>query len=151
MRIVCISDTHEKHNKVVLPEGDVLVHAGDATFRGDDVPTQKFLDWYGSQPHKHKILIAGNHDWNWDKNEAYWRKRAVERGIAYLQDQRWKIDGIKFYGTPWQPEFCNWAFNVPRGKELAEIWAAIDEDVGDAHGGHGASEFSVGGGASGTW
>lgn len=31
------------------------------------------------------------------------------------------------------------------------LWAAMDEDVGDAHGGHGASEFSVGGGASGTW
>jgi hypothetical protein len=31
------------------------------------------------------------------------------------------------------------------------LWAAIDEDVGGAHGGHGTSEFSVGGGASGTW
>ncbi|BBX57759.1 hypothetical protein NJB1907f44_11270 [Mycobacterium marinum] len=33
------------------------------------------------------------------------------------------------------------------------LWAATDEAVGDAHGhgGHGSSEFSVGGGASGTW
>lgn len=30
------------------------------------------------------------------------------------------------------------------------LWAATDEAVGGAHGGHG-SEFSVGGGASGTW
>jgi hypothetical protein len=34
------------------------------------------------------------------------------------------------------------------------LWAATDEAVGGAHGGHGgheASEFTVGGGASGTW
>lgn len=31
------------------------------------------------------------------------------------------------------------------------LWAASDADVGDAHGGHATSEFSVGGGASGTW
>ena len=34
------------------------------------------------------------------------------------------------------------------------LWAATDEDVGNAHGGHGGhdtAEFSVGGGASGTW
>ena len=30
------------------------------------------------------------------------------------------------------------------------LWAATDEDVGHAHGGHGAGE-SVGGGASGKW
>lgn len=31
------------------------------------------------------------------------------------------------------------------------LWAATDEDVGRAHHGHGGAEFSVGGGASGTW
>ena len=31
------------------------------------------------------------------------------------------------------------------------LWAATEEDVGGTHGGHGTSEFSVGGGASGTW
>jgi hypothetical protein len=31
------------------------------------------------------------------------------------------------------------------------LWAATDEDVGGAHGVHGTSESSVGGGASGTW
>lgn len=31
------------------------------------------------------------------------------------------------------------------------LWAATDEAVGSGHGGHGSSEFTVGGGASGTW
>lgn len=31
------------------------------------------------------------------------------------------------------------------------LWAATDEDVGHAHGGHDTPEFAVGGGASGTW
>jgi hypothetical protein len=31
------------------------------------------------------------------------------------------------------------------------LWAATDENLGNGHGGHGTSEFSVGGGASGKW
>ena len=31
------------------------------------------------------------------------------------------------------------------------LWAATDEVIGNAHGGHDGSEFTVGGGASGTW
>jgi len=45
MRIVCIADTHEKHAQVKLPEGDILIHAGDFTWVGDPKPTLDFLDW----------------------------------------------------------------------------------------------------------
>lgn len=31
------------------------------------------------------------------------------------------------------------------------LWAATDEAVGNGDGGHGTAEFTVGGGASGTW
>lgn len=37
MRVVCISDTHSQHNSMTnaIPDGDVLVHAGDFTNTGD--------------------------------------------------------------------------------------------------------------------
>jgi Icc-related predicted phosphoesterase len=46
-----------------------------------------------------------------------------------LFDNDVTIDGIKFYGSPWQPEFHNWAFNLSRGEELAEKWEQIPNDV----------------------
>ncbi len=49
--------------------------------------------------------------------------------INYLQDEGIEIDGVKFWGTPWQPEFCNWAFNLPRGKQIREKWDLIPDDT----------------------
>lgn len=63
LRLVCISDTHMAHEGVYIPDGEVLIHAGDATSTGTTDEVTKFLDWFVSQPHGHKILIAGNHDW----------------------------------------------------------------------------------------
>ena len=44
MRVVCISDTHLIHRKEPLdiPDGDLLLHAGDATFRGRPDEIQDF-------------------------------------------------------------------------------------------------------------
>merc|ERR1711972_1001347 len=32
-------------------------------------------------------------------------------------------------GSPWQPEFCEWAFNLPRGSACADAWKRIPDDV----------------------
>lgn len=44
---------------------------------------------------------------------------------TYLQDELIELYGLKIYGTPWQPEFCKWAFNVPRGQECLQKWEQI--------------------------
>ena len=114
---------------LIVPDGDVLIHAGDFSGRGSLYDLEDFLSWFIDFPHKHKILIAGNHDWcfaNADRKEAISMASQV---CTYLEDSSVVIDGIKFYGAPWQPEFCNWAFNVPRGQELAAKWAKIEGDT----------------------
>ncbi|PNS13967.1 hypothetical protein CAC42_6480 [Sphaceloma murrayae] len=60
IRVVCISDTH--NTRPELPPGDILIHAGDLTETGSFDEIQRELDWLSSQPHAHKLLIAGNHD-----------------------------------------------------------------------------------------
>ena len=62
IRVVCISDTHMKHEKLQIPDGDILVHTGDFSSLGrwDDI--KRFADWFATRPHQHKIVIAGNHD-----------------------------------------------------------------------------------------
>lgn len=48
---------------------------------------------------------------------------------TYLEDEAIEILGLKIYGTPWQPEFCKWAFNLPRGAECLEKWNKIPENL----------------------
>ena len=80
--------------------------------------------WLRAKPHKHKIIVAGNHDWLFEKNLVLALEFMRGEGIVYLQDSEVTIEGLRFYGSPWQPWFCNWAFNVPRGG-LRPYWDKI--------------------------
>lgn len=134
-KIVCISDTHSFHGEVVLPDGDVLIHAGDITHQGEVYILNKFLKWFDSQPHKYKIFIAGNHDWCFDKRHYLYADtetiiKKYEGKIKFLHHESYVIPeyGIKFFGSPYTPFFCNWAFNVHRGF-LCHYWDQIDDDT----------------------
>ena len=138
MKIVVISDTHGLHRRVSLPKGDVLVHCGDFCNSGTLREVVAFDNWLGEQDFQHKIVVAGNHDrvFEIDNKQA---KEALTN-CTYLQDSSVVIDGVKFYGSPWQPAFFNWAFNLPRGEKLKEKWDVIEQDTdvlithGPAHG-----------------
>ncbi|MFO0823795.1 MAG: metallophosphatase domain-containing protein [Gemmataceae bacterium] len=123
MRIVCISDTHARHQFTIVHDGDVLVHAGDITRRGSLEDVEAFDRWLGTLPHKHKMIICGNHDFCFQERAAEARARITN--AIYLEDSGCEIDGVSFYGSPWQPYFGGWAFNLPRGEELAKVWAKI--------------------------
>jgi len=128
MRWVCLSDTHGHHDRLEIPDGDVLVHAGDMTRKGGLAETEAFLHWFAGQPHPHKILVAGNHDFAFQDHRSEARK-LVPPGIAYLEDQECRVVGLRVWGSPWQPWFHDWAFNLPRGQEIRAKWALIPEGV----------------------
>ena len=130
MKIVCVSDTHLVHEKTRLgiPDGDLLIHAGDGTFKGTSKEIVTFNGWLASLPHRRKVLIAGNHDWLFEKRPEAARA-LLSPSITYLRDERVELDGLRLYGSPWQPEFAEWAFNLPRGPKLAEKWARIPEGI----------------------
>lgn len=129
MKIVCISDTHNCNGQIAVPDGDLLVHSGDATVQGTVGEVQAFMDWFGSLPHKRKIFVAGNHDWLYETQPGLAERMTADRGIDYLRDSATEIDGIKIYGSPWQPRFFDWAFNLNRGPEMAEKWAGIPDET----------------------
>ncbi|WMJ72371.1 metallophosphatase domain-containing protein [Cytophagaceae bacterium ABcell3] len=131
MKIVCISDTHSYHHNLLdLPDGDVLVHAGDVSSRGHASEVEDFLIWFNGLPHPNKIFIAGNHDFLFEENP-----RAAQQlldkfpDIIYLENSEAVIEGVKFYGSPATPWFYDWAFNYQRGDELRGIWEKIPEDT----------------------
>ncbi|THU83279.1 Metallo-dependent phosphatase [Dendrothele bispora CBS 962.96] len=144
-RFVCISDTHS--HAFPVPDGDVLLHSGDLTNTGTVKDFEKTMDWICSLKHGLKIIIAGNHDltlhtgW-YDNNWSRWHKkpkplepimqlltgpRAKGANVVYLQDAQYQFQAKEggrtwsVYGSPWSPEFWNWAFNYNPGEEAENI------------------------------
>lgn len=134
MKFVAFSDSHGAHHKVSLPPGDVLLFSGDLCSSGRLEEVEKFGRFLAELPHRHKIVIAGNHDWPFQREPE--KAREALGDVIYLEDEAVEIDGVHIYGSPWQPRFCNWAFNLPRGEVLAEVWSRIPEktDVLLTHG-----------------
>lgn len=135
MRIVLISDTHNQHRALQLPEGDLLIHAGDISGRGLQSEVQDFMDWMGRLPYQHKVLIAGNHDFLAERNPEQFASMLPE-GVTYLNDSGTEIEGFKVWGSPIQPWFYDWAFNRQRGADIARHWDLIpaDTDILITHG-----------------
>lgn len=129
MRIVCLSDTHCQLEKIKVPKGDILIHSGDLTYRGTYDETVEELDKLASIPIRNKVLVAGNHDWLAYESPDTMRALCEERDIIYLFDSLFTVADIKIYGSPWQPAFHNWAFNLPRGPELERTWARIPNET----------------------
>lgn len=126
-RLVILSDTHGKHGELSVPDGDVLIHAGDMSRLGELVEIEEFDRFLAGLPHRHKIVVAGNHDFGFERTPR--QARAALAHATYLEDEALEVEGLRFYGSPWQPEFCGWAFNLPRGEPLRRIWARIPEDT----------------------
>ncbi len=87
LRLTLLSDTHGLHNHLPpLPEGDILIHAGDVSNRGLAHEVHDFLHWFATQPHPHKIFIAGNHDFFFEQAPAEAIAAAIPPGVHYLND-----------------------------------------------------------------
>jgi Icc-related predicted phosphoesterase len=127
LRIVALADTHLRHGGLVIPDGDVLVHAGDMLQHGSLDELARAADFFRALPHPIKIVVAGNHEVCLERHPA--EARALLEGFVYLEDQATTIEGLVFYGSPWQPKFRVWAFGATRGDELAAKWAKIPDRV----------------------
>ncbi|PRP86700.1 phosphoesterase [Planoprotostelium fungivorum] len=125
LRFVVVSDTHNQHESIKMPEADVFIHAGDFCGHGNLKEVEKFASWLSSLPYPHKIVIA---DWPFER-EAEAAEALLKPHCTYLRDSSTVIDGIKFYGSPWQPRFFDWAFNLDRGEAIREKWNLIDRDT----------------------
>lgn len=123
MRLVFMADTHLFHEDLVVPDGDLVVHAGDLCRRGTLDELAVFAQLWGNLPHRHKVLVPGNHDWCFARQPG--AARAMLPTTTVLMDQAAEVAGLHVYGSPWQPEFGGWAFNLPRGEALREKWALI--------------------------
>ena len=128
MKLVCFSDAHWHFREVKVPSGDAVIYTGDWC-SGDDIRnTIDFACFLGALPHKHKIVVPGNHDIIAQKNYALTAQLFNNYGIHFLCDSGVNIAGVNIYGTPWTPLFNNWAFMEP-DEDLARRWKQIPNSV----------------------
>ena len=137
MKILCISDTHGKHNQIPSifidnSDGsiDMCIHSGDVSSRGHDYEIIQFINWYSNLPFKYKIFIAGNHDFYFEETKEEEIKKLLSNfpEIIYLNDSGVEIEGLKIWGSPVQPWFYNWAFNRT-SETIGAHWDKIPLDT----------------------
>lgn len=97
MKILHISDTHNKHNLLQnLPEADIIIHSGDFSMAGSENEVLNFIEWFEKLPYKYKIFVAGNHD------DCLFGESidGLLDDCFYLCHSEVVIEGVKFYGLP---------------------------------------------------
>lgn len=128
MRIVCVSDTHSLHKYIEVPEGDILIHAGDFTKNGKIEAIVDFNDWLGTLPFPRDriLVIAGNHDLSFERTPEL--VEPLLTNCTYLRDSGVEIDGLSFYGSPWVPKFGNWAFMLEHN-QINRRWTCMPDGI----------------------
>ena len=144
MKICCISDTHNRHEKLSIPECDILICSGDITGRGELENVLDFARWFNVQPAKHLILVPGNHEKGWERDIEKYNEEILKvcPRVNILIDRTIIINGIKIHGSPVTPFFFNWAWNravdpnpvLCRSKvmvvpEIKPHWDMVPDDV----------------------
>lgn len=129
MKLICIADTHNRHQEISIPDGDILIHAGDFTEAGTKKESIDFLNWFSSLPHLHKIFIGGNHDFYLEKMTFTEKRKIIPKNITLLQDSGITIKGLNFWGSPVNPGEGQWAFNRERGPDIRKHWKKIPSNT----------------------
>lgn len=130
-KIVAISDSHNQHRFIKIPECDLLIHSGDFSYIGKMQDILEINKWFGELKKtgivKEIIAICGNHDFIGEQNPN-WIKEAFTNCI-YLNEESYEIFGFKIFGSPITPSFGQWAFMRDRGEEIARNWSKIPDDT----------------------
>jgi len=124
VRVVCISDTHELHRDLALPDGDLLIHAGDFTFWNHAAVIEDFNAWLGELPHRHKVVIPGNHDRAFHNDPRF---REMITNAVLLINEGVTVCGLNVWGSPVTCD--DTAFGYTTRQERASLYAGIPKDT----------------------
>lgn len=122
-----------------MPDGDVLIHAGDFTDWGALTDIVDFSFWLQELPYKYKVIIAGNHDVKFELYPEMAKAALANKceDVIYLNNRTVTIDGVKFFGCPYTPQFAG-AFQLrltpDADKDFWETLIPDDIDVLITHG-----------------
>jgi Icc-related predicted phosphoesterase len=124
VRVVCVSDTHELHRELDVPAGDLLIHAGDFTFFNHTSKIRDFNDWLGELPHKHKVVIPGNHDRAFANDPG--RRTQITNAVLLINEAT-TLCGLRIWGSPVTCDDAAYGHTKP--EERASLYTGIPEDT----------------------
>ena len=126
MTIVCLSDTHELHRELDVPNGDLLIHAGDITmFSKSTAAIRDFNDWLGELPHRYKIVVPGNHEFFLEADPT---KRSLLSNATVLVDESVEVMGLKIWGSPVTPLYGG-AYGLSSAADRTALYSNVPDDV----------------------
>ena len=149
MKIVAISDTHNQHDSLTIPECDILIHAGDATMIGSPDEMKAFFKWFSNQPAKQRIFVPGNHEvgyYHWFARLGLTLDDTVDSirvhsheypdGVFPVVDSERITNNdpyLLIYGSPWTKVSSRWAWQFSEWPENGitpkAIWGGIPNDT----------------------
>ena len=122
MRIICVSDSHELHRELVVPPGDMLIHAGDLTFFSKRRSMiRDFNDWLGELQHRYKVVIPGNHEFAFEQDA---RVRDEITNAILLINESAEVGSHVVWGSPITPMYGG-AFGLSAPKDRIRLYRTI--------------------------
>ena len=126
MVLVLFGDTHELHREVEVPAGNILICVGDFTMFSKNLSAiEDFNEWLGDLPHRHKIVVPGNHEYFLESNPD---RRTLLDNANVLIDEGIAIEGLNIYGSPMTPLYGA-AFGKSSAQDRERHWGKVPDDT----------------------
>lgn len=126
LKLVLLSDTHELHREAEVPEGDILIHAGDFTMFSHSLRAiADFNEWLGELPHLHKLVVPGNHELFLEADHS---RRSILSNAIVLLNEGTTVEGLRIWGSPVTPLYGG-AFGLSSPEDRRRLYAQIPEDI----------------------
>jgi Icc-related predicted phosphoesterase len=126
LRLVLLSDTHQRHREVEVPDADILIHAGDFTMLSKSMSAiADFNTWLGELPHRHKIIVPGNHEYFLEADPS---RRSMLTNAIVLINEGTEIERLRIWGTPITPLYSG-AFGLSSSNDRKQVYAQIPKDI----------------------
>jgi len=126
LRLVLLSDTHELHREIEVPDGDILIHAGDFTMFSKSLDAiTDFNNWLGELPHRHKIIVPGNHEFFIEQDDS---DRCLLDNAIVLINEGLEVEGLRIWGSPVTP-LDGAAFGLSSEKARRKVYSMVPDDI----------------------
>ena len=129
MRACHISDCHDVYqdlNLLVPKDIDILFITGDMTYRGRESEIELLMLELVKLRRRidHIVCTFGNHEVGCEGREIEYKLKFAGIGVTLLNHESIEIEGIRIFGSPYTPEFFDWAFMYKR-EDGEKVWGDI--------------------------
>ena len=84
---------------------------------------RSFNSWLGEQPHRHKVLTCGNHEFEFERDPLL--RDQITNG-QLLVNSGIELEGLRIWGSPVTP-LAGGAFGIEEAKERERHWARVPQ------------------------